>query len=397
MKFGMKCKLLWMCLCVFMVLGLVSCAQAFEESAQGTYAEASAAASPKSSKEAKSKIKTTAENKTKAEKTKAEKNKAEENTAKEATKKETKIKETEAIKIETSKTENGSEQEVLPNLENESEKEPERTGTQRGEIQVATTIAETETAKESMPDTGLTVCIDPGHFKGASSLEGENLYGYEEGVFTLKIALALRSQLEQYGIRCYLTRETDTINIAGHVNRDLDRGNISLRGEMAKGADLFVSIHTNANKDQANGYPTCSQPVGINKPIILVNQTAAGSDQSLKVANEIGQALTKTSNQLGICETDQFQYADKEHLTPWSDQYNDSLHVPGTVCYRLGQHGDYYGVLRGAANVGVPGMIIEHGFHTVEEVRRQAMEEDLAEQWAKADAYGIAKGFGVIE
>lgn len=181
------------------------------------------------------------------------------------------------------------------------------------------------------------------------------------------------------------------------MNRDLDRGNISLRGEIAKDADLFVSIHTNANKDNANGYPTCSQPVGINKPIVLINQVAAGSDQIIQVANEIGQALTKTGNHLGICETDQFQYADKEHLTQWSDQYNDSLHVQGTVCYRLGQHGDYYGVLRGASNVGVPGMIIEHGFHTVEEVRKLAMEGNLAKQWAKADAEGIAKGFGVIE
>lgn len=279
----------------------------------------------------------------------------------------------------------------------ETENTTEAETTTEAATQPTTTIAETETAKESMPDTGLVVCIDPGHFKGASSLEGENLYGYEEGVFTLKIALALRTELERYGIRCYLTRETDTININGLVNRDLDRGNISLRGEMAKDADLFVSIHTNANKDNANGYPTCSQPVGINKPIVLINQVAAGSDQIIQVANEIGQALTKTGNQLGICETDQFQYADKEHLTQWSDQYNDSLHVQGTVCYRLGQHGDYYGVLRGASNVGVPGMIIEHGFHTVEEVRKLAMEGNLAEQWAKADAEGIAKGFGVIE
>lgn len=42
-------------------------------------------------------------------------------------------------------------------------------------------------------------------------------------------------------------------------------------------------------------------------------------------------------------------------------------------------------------------MIIEHGFHTVEEVRKLAMEGNLAKQWAKADAEGIAKGFGVIE
>ena len=77
----------------------------------------------------------------------------------------------------------------------ETENTTEAETTTEAATQPATTIAGTETAKESMPDTGLVVCIDPGHFKGASSLEGENLYGYEEGVFTLKIALALRTEL----------------------------------------------------------------------------------------------------------------------------------------------------------------------------------------------------------
>lgn len=254
----------------------------------------------------------------------------------------------------------------------------------------------TAETKETKKDTGFVVCIDPGHYKGASKLQGENIYDYEEGVFTLKVALALRDELKQYGIRSYLTRESDSINISGYVNEKLDRGKISLRGEQAKGDDLFVSIHTNANKDNANGYPTCSQPIDINKTIILVNRIAIGSDQIIQMADEIGQAVTTVNYEQKICNTDQFQYVDKDHLTEWSDLYNDSLQVQGTVCYRWGEHGDYYGVLRGASTVGVPGMIIEHGFHTIEEVRRQAMQEDLAQKWAEADAYGIAKGFGVV-
>lgn len=264
--------------------------------------------------------------------------------------------------------------------------------------QIHTENVEQSTAetKETIKDTGFVVCIDPGHYKGASKLQGENIYDYEEGVFTLKIALALRDELRQYGIRSYLTRENDSINISGYVNEKLDRGKISLRGEQAKEADLFVSIHTNANKDNANGYPTCSQPIDINKTIILLNQIAIGSDQIIQMADEIGQAVTTANYKQKICNTDQFQCVDKDHLMEWSDQYNDSLQVQGTVCYRWGEHGDYYGVLRGASTVGVPGMIIEHGFHTVEEVRRQAMQEDLAQKWAEADAYGIAKGFGVV-
>ena len=83
-------------------------------------------------------------------------------------------------------------------------------------------------------------------------------------------------------------------------------------------------------------------------------------------------------------------------IREWTDAYNDATNVEGTVCRRMGQSGDYYGVLRGAANVGVPGMIIEHGFHTVPEMRGTAKTGELAKAWARADAEGIAEGFGFL-
>ena len=75
--------------------------------------------------------------------------------------------------------------------------------------------------------------------------------------------------------------------------------------------------------------------------------------------------------------------------------FRSGVEEPGTLCRRLGEHGDYYGVLRGAANVGVPGMIIEHGFHTVPKMREAAAGGELKERWARADAEGIAEGFGL--
>ena len=50
---------------------------------------------------------------------------------------------------------------------------------------------------------------------------------------------------------------------------------------------------------------------------------------------------------------------------------------------------------RGAASAGVPGVIIEHGLHTIPEVRKAA-QGDLALKWAEADAYGIAWGLGFV-
>lgn len=73
------------------------------------------------------------------------------------------------------------------------------------------------------------------------------------------------------------------------------------------------------------------------------------------------------------------------------------LKQPGTICYRTDWNGDYYGVLRGAASVGVSGMIIEHGFHTVPVMRSLAAQGTLKVQWARADAEGIAEGFGLLK
>ncbi len=299
-------------------------------------------------------------------------------------------------------------QETEPEIMTEAQETEPETMTETQETEPETQKTEPETASTAEPKaqeiakaeetapTGIVICIDPGHYKGASNLSGDNFYGYEEGIFTLRVALALKQELAYYGIDSYLTRETDSITIGGYTNGDLDKGHIGLRGEYAKDADLFVSIHTNANNENANGCPTCQQPMEINKTIVIVNQIAAKSDVAINVANQIGMELTKASYEAGLTFTDEFDTVDKSSIKQWTDTYNDMLNALGTVCCRIGNDGDYYGVLKGSANIGVPGMIVEHGFHTVEEMRRLAMTEDLAQIWARADAYGIAKGFGIV-
>ncbi len=116
----------------------------------------------------------------------------------------------------------------------------------------------------------------------------------------------------------------------------------------------------------------------------------------IRLANRIGSDLAERQVwQLGIAAMGTFQEVkDAGEIREWTDAYNDATNVEGTVCRRTGRDGDYYGVLRGAANVGVPGMIIEHGFHTVPEMRGTAKTGELAKAWARADAEGIAEGFG---
>lgn len=248
--------------------------------------------------------------------------------------------------------------------------------------------------------SNLLICIDPGHYVGANQMYGEESYGYAEGDATLTIGLFLQQYLkDSYGIDSCMTRTGGNISLGGYTNSALDSRHLSLRGVYAgeTGSDLFVSLHTNANEDNANGYPTCSQPISMNKPILILNTTACASLEAIEIANKIGSNLAEVSFAQGISAADYFHCVIPSEITQWTDSYNDGTDLPGTVFCRLDEDGnDYYGILRGANSVCVPGIIIEHGMHTVPEVRRAAMGGDLLMHWAMADACGIAEGFGFV-
>lgn len=277
---------------------------------------------------------------------------------------------------------------------------------QQFEYWVDVTLYENATIEKATEGTSIfasniKICIDPGHYNIAKEVADADEYYYVEGNFVLEIALELQDILkEKYGIDSCLTRETDTITLGGYTDDELDSAHISLRGEYAaeEDCDLFVSLHTNSNEEDANGYPTFFQPIKINKPIIIVNTVALTSETAMKTANATGAKLASVNFELGLAETDMFSEVSAERIGEWTQKYNDGLGGVGTVVVRTGKKNpDYYGVLRGAANVGIPGMIIEHGYHSVAEVRKAAVAGDLKEVWANADAVGIAYGFGFTE
>lgn len=241
------------------------------------------------------------------------------------------------------------------------------------------------------------ICIDPGHYAGKNEVPSTDSYGYAEGDFTLQVALELQERLEKdYGIAVSMTRDSGSISIGGYTDAVLDSGHISLRGSYAaeQGCDLFVSIHTNANEDNANGAGTFQQPIAIDKPIVIANDRMLSSDVLREVCNEVGQNLAEASYELGISSHKDFTALSGSKAREWTTSYNDSIREQGTVVCRHGNHGQYYGVLRGAEEAGIPGIIIEHGYHTVAEMRDAAKNGDLNNKWADADAKGIAFAMG---
>lgn len=280
--------------------------------------------------------------------------------------------------------------------------ELESTEPQQYEYRIDMEIIDTEDyiAEEGKVILGsnVKICIDPGHYDIAREVADADEYHYVEGNFVLELALELQKILkENFGIDSCLTRETGTITLGEYSDEELDGAHISLRGEYAanEDCDLFVSLHTNSNAEDANDYPTFFQPLEINKPIVIVNTVALTSDVAMEVANATGTKLASVNYELGLAESDMFCEVTANGVSEWTKDYNDGLGEMGTVVIRTGKKNpDYYGVLRGATNVGVPGMIIEHGYHSVAEVRKAAITGDLKEVWANADVVGIAYGFG---
>ena len=247
---------------------------------------------------------------------------------------------------------------------------------------------------EEILTSNIILCIDPGHFAGRNTVTADGV-DYCEGDFTLEIGKELKSILEkQYGVTVRMTRDTGTITIGDYTDGDLDYHNISLRGESANGCNMFISLHTNANEENANGYGTDSQPIDINKPFVIVNAIGIQDETTMKIANMVGKNLVQASYELGIAKEDKFEQAEGE-LKEWNNEWNDSLEQKSSVCKRTENGEDYYGVLRGATAVDVPGMIIEHGHHTVVETRKAAQAGTLKEAWAQADAKGIVEGLGL--
>src|SRR5699024_1338212 len=100
----------------------------------------------------------------------------------------------------------------------------------------------------SLPLSGKTIVIDPGHGGPDGGAEGKD--DTKEKDITLIVAKKLQDYLQQSGAIVYLTRETDKDLAAGDTERLSRRKAEDIRKRLAfihdKKADFFVSVHLNA-------------------------------------------------------------------------------------------------------------------------------------------------------
>ena len=186
------------------------------------------------------------------------------------------------------------------------------------------------------------ICIDAGHYAKYNHSPVNSAYW--ESDFTWKHHLYLVDALEEYGIEVITTREDKEIDM------DLEE-----RGRCSEGCDLFLSVHSNACSDTSVDGPLACCMI----------------DGSTDV---LGQQLADTVAE--VMQTRQGGSIWKRRGVKFPDL-------------------DYYGVLRGAKQVGTPGILLEHSYHTNLRATYWLMDDQNLKRMAAAEAKTIAEYFEI--
>lgn len=200
----------------------------------------------------------------------------------------------------------------------------------------------------------IKIMLDPGHagnFYNASPV----VSGYYESAMTWHLANKLKSSLERRGFYVGLTR--DSID---------DDPPLVDRGRRSAGYDLFLSLHSNASTNGSASAPWM---------ICFSNDVNTGADE---ISREVGKLLgDAVSRVMGVDEA--YIYT---KMTDFDRDGNGRI------------DDEYYGVLFGAKSVGVPGVILEHSFHTNREATLWLMSEENLTVLAEAEADVLLSYFG---
>lgn len=206
----------------------------------------------------------------------------------------------------------------------------------------------------------MKICLDPGHY--GSNYNPGVAAGYVESNFTWDYFFLMKDRLEKYGVEVIGTRSSKDDYPKNSKGEDA----LQVRGRTASGCDLFISIHSNATGDTKNPRPE------INSVFTHWSVRSGGRE----IAEQIGARLTEFfRSEWGDCQ-EPTMYAQE------SEKY------PGY---------DYFGVLKGAASVGTPAIIVEHSFHTNPRFCEWAMVPGNIAKMADVEVDAIADYYGLTK
>lgn len=207
----------------------------------------------------------------------------------------------------------------------------------------------------------MKIMLDAGHYGKYN--RSPAVPEYYESDFAWKMHLYLKEELEKYeNIEVLTTRKSK--------ENDLE---LTKRGTLSKGCDLFLSLHTNAVGRDVN------EKVDYPVAMVLSEDNWTGIDE---ISRELGKILAKV-----IEETMETKQAGRI-----------ATRMAGYDRNKNGRHDDeYYGVLHGAKLVGVPGIILEHSFHTNTKVTKWLLKDENVRILAEKEAEVIANYYGLTK
>jgi N-acetylmuramoyl-L-alanine amidase len=240
--------------------------------------------------------------------------------------------------------------------EAQKEAEPEDTESEEMESQEPEVPKEPDTIpnaedEEVDPDMApkLRIVLDPGH--GGPGLKDEQELGaiyrdtYEK-YLTLEIAKAMKEELSQYGnVEIFMTRNTD---------RALTLKERAAYAESV-GGDLLVSLHLNASLEH-NFYGS--------------EVFVSAFDHFYARGAGVGESIL--------------------------NQLTDYGFVSKGVKTRLGSKGaDYYGIIRECKSLGIPALIVEHGYMDEDSDWARMNTTDALKALGRRDGAGLAAYYGL--
>ena len=200
------------------------------------------------------------------------------------------------------------------------------------------------------------ICLDAGHYGKRNQSPAVKEYYESEAMW--KLHLLLKAELEKYGFTVVTTRKDQAKDLA-----------LSSRGALSKMSALFLSLHSNA---VGNGVSETADHVSVYH--LMEDDGTECDDVSKAFAEKIAPVIAQV---MGV---DKYKV-----LTRKSDKDKNGDGV---------MNDNYYGVLNGARQVGTPGLILEHSFHTCTRSTKWLLQESNLQKLAAAEAACIAEFFG---
>lgn len=179
-------------------------------------------------------------------------------------------------------------------------------------------ITTPQNVKIILEKTALFIMLDAGHFENYN--HSPVLSSYYEGNTMWTYHKYLEQSLEQYP---NIIVETTRINNTRAVGEALLP---SQRGAMGEGYDLMLSVHSNAASTASADHPVAIYTLD-------PRYTSVSKTLGLKLATRVAEVMQTY-----------------EAASVYGKAQSDGR--------------DWYGINRGAADVGVPSIILEHSFHT---------------------------------